>query len=63
MSECTCEGLRELLLRIIELLESKSPRRKRSPSPYNLFMGECVRSGKSFKECAAEWRSRKTSGS
>jgi hypothetical protein len=32
---------------------------KRKTSPYQEFVGVCLRSGKSIKECAAEWRKKK----
>lgn len=49
----------------VELLESgrggRARREKRAPSEYNTFTGNCMRQGKSMKECAVAWRRQKKS--
>ena len=34
----------------------KGGRKKRVPSKYNLFIGQCIKQNKSMKQCAAEYR-------
>ena len=31
-------------------------RAKRAPSAYNIFVGDCLREGKTLKQCAVEWK-------
>ena len=41
---------------------SEGPRQKRAPSAYNIHTGKCMKSGKSMKTCAQEWKSRGNTG-
>ncbi len=64
---CSCSELTEKLDMIIEELNiieermssTKKTRKKRAPSIYNIFMGECLREGKTMKNCAGEYRKEK----
>ncbi len=49
-----------------ELLESRKAKKKRAPSKYNIFMGECVKKPKEgldhkekFRACATEYKASK----
>jgi len=45
---------------VLEDIENIKTCSKRSTSPYQTFVGECLKGGKSnIKECAAEWQKRK----
>jgi len=37
-------------------------RKKRAPSKYNLFIGNCMKQDKSMKTCAAEYKKQKAGG-
>ena len=58
-----CRLMREAAVEVYGKKEKKT-RKKRAPSKYNIFMGECVK-GKTgdvkvrFKECAVEWKEEK----
>ena len=49
--------LKEVIYEIRDMLRKK--RSKRAPSEYNIFIGECMKQGKTMKECAIEYRKRK----
>ena len=42
----------------IELCSNQRTGGKRAPSEYNIFIGECMKSGKNMKECATAYRER-----
>ena len=60
LDEAGCHLLKQAFK---EYCKAKGGRRKRKPSAYNIFMGECIRrrpKGESVREamkrCAEEWR-------
>ena len=62
--QCSCDEIREMLAEIKALLVSEigSIRRKRKPSAYNIFIGQCMKEGKNMKECALEYKKLKSEG-
>ena len=54
----TCESETDIEFCLNEPRE-KTGKKKRAPSAYNRHTGICMKSGKSMKDCAAEWKSQK----
>ena len=40
----------------LEMDEGRKSGKKRAPSPYNKFVGVCMKEGRGMKECAATWK-------
>lgn len=64
---CSCEEMRaiveEALSRIFSEHQSAitgKPKKKRAPSPYNIFIGTCMKEpNKTMKLCAADYKAQK----
>lgn len=41
------------------LADGKGGKKKRAPSKYNLHTSSCMKSGKSMRQCADEWKKQK----
>ncbi len=54
----TCQGPEA-----IELCATADGKGKRAPSAYNIYAGNCMRVGKSLKDCAGEWQRQKKGSS
>lgn len=39
--------------------KGKGEKGKRAPSAYNIFTGDCMKKGKSMKQCAVDWKKQK----
>lgn len=44
------------LLEIKDISERQVKGRKRVPSEYNIFLGGCMKKGKTMKECVLDWK-------
>ena len=58
-----CRLMREAAIEVYGKKEKK-PRKKREPSQYNLFVGECIKAKEGpvterMKSCALEWKEEK----
>jgi hypothetical protein len=58
----TCESEIDIEFCMNEPRETKGGRKKRAPSAYNRHTGICMKSGKSMKDCAADWKKQKAGG-
>ena len=64
--ECDCEDIRKIVKeivtelfneRLVKLTTTMKQKKKRAPSQYNIFIGDCMKKqGKNMKTCAAEYR-------
>lgn len=52
----SCKRDTDLELCLNEPRESRSGKKKRVPSKYNIFIGNCIKQDKSMKQCAAEYK-------
>ena len=55
----TCESETDIEFCLNEPRETKTGRKKRAPSKYNLCVGPCMHEGKPMKTCAAEYKKSK----
>lgn len=61
---CSCVEIMQEIKEIKDMLrsllnEGAKSKRKRKPSRYNIFIGECMKSGKTMKECALLYKEKK----
>ena len=58
---CSCEEIRKIVEEEVARILTKTPgvRKKRAPSAYNIFIGECMKQGKPMAQCAFEYKKKK----
>jgi len=58
----TCESETDIEFCMNEPRETKSGRKKRAPSKYNIFTSSCMKGGKNMADCAKDWKKQKAGG-
>lgn len=67
--ECSCDDIKKIVKeivtelfneRLVKTVTEMKTKKKRAPSQYNIFIGNCMKQdGKNMKTCAAEYRHQK----